>query len=352
MFARRGVHGSEDASLGGEDLESNEAIYAMLEACGLTASGERPPLTPLRGGVSSDIFRVDLPQGPVCVKRALRKLKVAQDWFAPVERNEAEVSWIRTVRSIHPSAAPPLIAADADHHAFVMSYLDPDEYPCWKGSLRDGDIDPSFAASVGEALGKIHAETANRDDIAEIFSNDTLFEALRIEPYLLATAARHADYTDRLSALADTTLATKHALMHGDVSPKNILQGPEGPVFLDSECACYGDPAFDLAFCLNHLLLKSIWRPQWREGCMHCFEALAAGYLAHVGWEPPAEVEARVSGLLAALLLARIDGKSPVEYIRDESDKARVRRIALLLLDQPARELWAIRDAWCKELSE
>lgn len=349
MFPRGGAHGSEDASLEGEDLESSDAIYAMLEACGLTASGERPPLTPLRGGVSSDIFRVDLPQGPLCVKRALRKLKVAQDWFAPIGRNEAEVSWIRTVRSIHPSAAPPLLAADADHHAFVMSYLDPDEYPCWKHSLRDGDIDLSFAVSVGEALGKIHAETANRDDIAETFSNDALFEALRIEPYLLATAARHPDYTDRLSALADTTRTTQRALMHGDVSPKNILHGPEGPVFLDSECACYGDPAFDLAFCLNHLLLKSIWRPQWREGYMRCFDALSTSYLASITWEPPAEVEARASGLLAALLLARIDGKSPVEYITDESAKARVRRFALRFLLQPARELSAIRDAWAGE---
>jgi aminoglycoside phosphotransferase (APT) family kinase protein len=178
-----------------------------------------------------------------------------------------------------------------------------------------------------------------------------MFEALRIEPYLLATAVRHPDYTHSLSALADTTLATRRALMHGDVSPKNILQGPRGPVFLDSECACYGDPAFDLAFCLKHLLLKSIWRPQWREAYVDCFEALSAGYLAHVVWERQAGLEARASGLLAALLLARIDGKSPVEYITDESDKARVRRIALRFLDQPARELREIREAWREELA-
>lgn len=324
----------------------------MLEACGLTASGERPPLTPLQGGVSSDIFRVDLPQGPVCVKRALRKLKVEQDWFAPVERNAAEVSWIRTVRSIHRSAAPPLIAADARHHVFVMSYLDPGAHPCWKESLRDGNVDPRFAASVGEVLGKIHAETANRDDIAGTFSNDSMFEALRIEPYLLATAERHTGHADHLNALAETTRSEKRALMHGDVSPKNILQGPEGPVFLDSECACYGDPAFDFAFCLNHLLLKSIWRPQWRAGYAECFEALAMSYLARVGWERPAEVEARASALLAALLLARIDGKSPVEYVTEESDKATVRRIALRFVAEPPRELREIRDAWCAELTE
>lgn len=327
-------------------MESHDQIYAALEACGLMPSGARPKLTPLQGGVSSDIFRVDLPERPVCVKRALHQLKVEQDWFAPVERSEAEVLWIRAVQSIYPSAAPPLIAADSGRHLFVMAYLDSVEYPCWKNSLRDGSIDAAFAASVGDALARIHAKTANRDELAETFSNDAMFEALRIEPYLLATAVHHLDQMDRLSDLAETTRTTKRTLVHGDISPKNILQGPDGPVFLDAECACYGDPAFDLAFCLNHLLLKSIWRPQWHEAYADCFNALSADYLAHVAWEPRAELEYRASGLLPALLLARIDGKSPVEYVTDESDKARVRRVALRFLDQPARELCEIGDAW------
>jgi aminoglycoside phosphotransferase (APT) family kinase protein len=228
---------------------------------------------------------VDLPERSVCVKRALQQLKVEQDWFAPVERSEAEVLWIRAVATIYPSAAPPLIAADSGRHLFVMAYLDPVDYPCWKSSLRDGGIDATFAASVGEVLVRIHAATAHRNDLAENFSNDAMFEALRIEPYLLATESRHADRADRLRALVETTRKTKRALVHGDVSPKNILQGPEGPVFLDAECACYGDPAFDLAFCLNHLLLKSIWRPQCQKAYADCFEALAASYLARAaGW--------------------------------------------------------------------
>jgi aminoglycoside phosphotransferase (APT) family kinase protein len=327
-------------------MQSHDEIYAALEACGLMQSGACPELTPLKGGVSSDIFRVDLPGRSVCVKRALRQLKVEQDWLAPVERSEAEVLWIRAVEAINPSAVPPLIAADSARHLFVMAHLDPVDYPCWKDSLRDGAIDPAFAASVGEALVKIHAATANRDDLAETFSNDAMFETLRIEPYLLATASRHSEQTERLNALAEATRTTKRALVHGDVSPKNILQGPEGPVFLDSECACYGDPAFDLAFCLNHLLLKSIWRPQWRQTYADCFEALAANYLTRVGWEPRAEFERRASELLPALLLARIDGKSPVEYITDESDKARVQQVALRFLDRPARGLDEISDAW------
>jgi aminoglycoside phosphotransferase (APT) family kinase protein len=149
-----------------------------------------------------------------------------------------------------------------------------------------------------------------------------------------------------LNELAETTLGTRLALMHGDVSPKNILQGPEGPVFLDSECACYGDPAFDLAFCLNHLLLKSAWQPQWRDRYMQCFESLFAGYVSEIDWERQAALEARAASLLSALLLARVDGKSPVEYITTDAQKAYVRRISRHFIAEPAAELGEIRDAW------
>ena len=115
-----------------------------------------------------------------------------------------------------------------------------------------------------------------------------------------------------------TTQANKRALVHGDVSPKNILRGPDGPVFLDAECAWWGDPAFDLAFCLNHLLLKCLWTPSAAAGFLACFDALGAAYLARVAWEPPHALEARAARLLPGLFLARVDGKSPVEYITTE----------------------------------
>ncbi len=110
-------------------------------------------------------------------------------------------------------------------------------------------------------------------------------------------------------------MQTKHALVHGDVSPKNILNGPRGPVLLDPECAFYGDPAFDLAFCLNHLLLKCLWTPAARHGFMACFTSLKDSYLSLVDWEPMTDIEARTARLLPGLFLARVDGKSPVEYI-------------------------------------
>jgi len=138
--------------------------------------------------------------------------------------------------------------------------------------------------------------------------------------------------------------------VHGDVSPKNILCGPSGPVFLDAECAWWGDPAFDLAFCLNHLLLKCLWTPLAVDGFLRCFDVLSAGYLRGVIWEPPDALEQRAAALLPGLLLARVDGKSPVEYVTSESQKDQVRRVARALLADPPVRLTPIRTAWKKEV--
>ncbi len=324
-------------------------ILDALRRMGLLTGGATG--APLTGGVSSDIWRVDLPAGPVCVKRALPKLRVAADWQAPIARNLYEARWMRRAGRAVPDAVPTLLGQDAASGALAMAYLDPADHPLWKDQLRDGHADPDFAASVAAALVRIHAATAADPRLAEEFPTDAIFHAIRLEPYLLATARAHPDRAVALHALAETTARTKRALVHGDVSPKNILAGARGPVFLDAECAWWGDPAFDLAFCLNHLLLKCLWTPIARPGFLACFDRLARTYLAGVDWEPPEKLETRAAHLLPGLFLARVDGKSPVEYLTDERDKDRVRRTARALLAEPVGRLGAVRSAWTEELA-
>ncbi len=115
------------------------------------------------------------------------------------------------------------------------------------------------ACEVGRTVARIHAYSAARPELAAQFDTDAIFFEIRLEPYLLATARRHPDLAPVLQRLVAQTQAHAVALVHGDVSPKNILVGPRGPVLLDAECAWWGDPAFDIAFCLNHLLLKCLW---------------------------------------------------------------------------------------------
>ena len=318
------------------------AIVSLLNRAGLVCDGDAPRFEPLAGGVSSEIWRVAFPGGSVCVKRALPRLRVAQLWEAPVERNRYEWRWMQVAARIAPGSAPRVLAQDAAG-LFAMEYLDGARHPLWKNELRAGRADTAFARQVGERLARIHAATAGDAAIAREFATDAGFHAIRLEPYLLATARVHRDLAGRLQALAERTAATRAALVHGDVSPKNILTGPRGPVFLDAECAWYGDPAFDLAFCLNHLLLKCLWVPEAAPRFLACFEALAAAYLQGYA---TGGLEARAASLLPGLLLARVDGKSPVEYLTGEAQKARVRQVARALLTTPPARLAEVKEAW------
>ena len=314
-------------------------MLELLRVAGLAGPAENPPSRELTGGVSSEIWRVDLATGPVCVKRALPRLRVAQVWEAPVERNRYEHEWLRVANQACAGSAPRVLAQGDG--MFAMECFD---YPLWKEELRQGRVDPSFAAAVGKSLAAIHRGTAGNPDIARRFPTDEIFHAIRLEPYLLATAAKHPDLQEKIAFIYKNTFSTKICLVHGDVSPKNILVGGSGPVFLDAECAWYGDPAFDLAFCLNHLLLKCLWVPAKRLEFLECFDALAKGY------SPEKAIEARASSLLPALLLARVDGKSPVEYL-DAAGQDHVRRMARPLILATPQQLGEVREAWQRSLT-
>ena len=321
-------------------------LVGPLRRMGLLKAGERACLTALTGGVSSDVYLVEAGGRRFCVKRALPKLKVAALWEAPVERNAAEAAWMRAVAGWLPRAVPRVLGEDAKAGLFAMDYLAPEDFSLWKTQLLAGRVEPGFAAAVGRDLAIIHARSAADPGVRNAFANDNTFEAIRIEPYLRATRRAHPALARRFDDLALATLSTKRALVHGDVSPKNILHGPLGPVFLDAECAWFGDPAFDLAFCLNHLLLKGARDGADRARYGAAFSALVGAYLAEVDWESADGLEARAAALLPALFLAKIDGKSPVEYLTLESERASVRRVAAPLIADPPRRLAVVAGVW------
>ena len=326
--------------------ERESELIGSLRRMALVSTNQHIELTPLAGGISSDIYRATLPGSVICVKRALGRLKVAADWRVPVERNRWEVEWLRVAGGIVPGAVPEVLGEDRVAGAFAMTWMPPSEFPVWKKLLIDGEADRRTASAVGDVLGRIHAATADRPDIAARFPTDALFHAIRLDPYLVTAAKAHPDLSGALLALVATTGATRRVLVHGDFSPKNILVGAEGPVFLDAECAWYGDPAFDLAFVLNHLLLKGVWRADRRSDYLAMFAALCAAYRARVTWEPWAGLESRTAALLPGLLLARVDGKSPVEYVTQDRDRNAIRTFARVHLKQRATSLTALAHAW------
>jgi aminoglycoside phosphotransferase (APT) family kinase protein len=322
------------------------ALLPALQRMGLLRPNQAATFTPLTGGVSSLIVKVQTEADCFCVKRALPQLKVSALWEAPVKRNHDEVRWLKFAHRVAPNAVPDILGEDEQDCVFAMTYLAANEYPVWKQRLLDGHVQPETATSVATLLVALHAASAADAQLCRSFDHDDDFMAIRLSPYFLHAASKHPGVADTLEALVKQTLNHKTALVHGDVSPKNILVGPNGPVLLDAECACFGDPAFDLAFVLTHLMLKCVWRPVDTASYLTSFDNLSGSYLRGVSWESSDLLEARTCLLLAAMLLARIDGKSPVEYLTNSTQQEFVRQHGLRWLQHPPKRLAEMRNLW------
>ena len=311
-------------------MTADADIIDGLRGAGLVGEGD-VVLEPLTGGVSCDVWKVETPSGPIVVKRPLEQLRVAAEWHAPIERGQSEVRWLRRARGVDAHMAPEVLA-ELPGYGFAMRFL-PD-CPVWKDELMAGRVDVDFAAAVGRGVAAVHAATANNSADRDAFPNDAMFRALRVDPFLICVAEHDAELAPVLRALAGDLSSRKIALVHGDVSPKNILVSSDGPVFLDAECAVYGDPAFDVAFCTTHLLLKAVWSGDARLN--EAAAALVAAYRSAVDWEDVDGLLLRAGKLTAALLLARVEGKSPAPYLTDPEHKRIVRDQARTLIVAPS----------------
>jgi len=326
---------------------------ALLTELGLLPSGESVSVTPLTGGVASDIVKLTVGNKTYCAKFALPKLKVEADWYAPVHRNAAEYAWLNVVSSIQSKNSLNLYGRSAALHGFIMEYIDGDDVYLWKTSLLAQNENRRESIKVGDLLGLIHAASAKSAFNSTAFQNQNDFHALRIEPYLLHTALVHKDIATHLHALGSTLMTTQSVLVHGDVSPKNILFKADQPILLDAECATMGDPCFDLAFCLNHLILKAIHLSESRAALFNNTHEMWLAYKRHIIWESADQLEKRVCTLLPALMLARVDGKSPVEYLNQQEHDA-VRSITKPFIRTPTESLNVFIgkvDKMLKELS-
>ncbi len=312
-----------------------------------TVRGGSPRLTHLTGGVSSEIHLVEDGDRRFVIKRALEKLKVSEDWFADTSRNRAEEACLRYVGGFLPEAVPAVISSHPEHGFFTMVYLG-EGFTNWKQRLLAGDARVSDAEAAGRVLGEIHRHSSGCEDLSERFNPLEVFHQLRLDPYLVRTAARHPDLAERIHEEVDRLASACDCLVHGDYSPKNILISDDRLVVLDCEVAWMGDGAFDTAFLLNHFYLK----------CLHHhpvgfdLEGMVSGfwksYTASRGGDP--EIESRTVRLLPMLLLARVDGKSPVEYLTDPAKREFVRGFARSAILEPESGLNALTIRWREAL--
>jgi aminoglycoside phosphotransferase (APT) family kinase protein len=270
--------------------------------------------TPFSGGVSSEIYLVEDGPKRFVVKRALAKLKVRDDWFADVSRNASERDYLECVGRIIPGSVPRLYFSCPAEGYFGMEYLGAG-FSSWKDLLLAGEFKIRHVELAAGILGEIHERTAANGAFLKQFDTTTNFHQLRVEPYLLTTGARNPALRAIFDSEARRIESTREALVHGDFSPKNILIHGDRMVLLDCEVAWYGDPVFDVAFLLNHLFLKSLHHAPRGNEVDGMVNAFWRTYAMKRSTADTAAIERRLVPLLLMLMLARVDGKSPVEYL-------------------------------------
>jgi len=326
-----------------------DCIAQEIAAAGLLDGG-RIEARALSGGVSSDIWLLDDGRRRLVVKQALAQLRVASEWKADVGRNAVEQRYLRFVDRIMPGAAPVVRYVSQAHRFFAMDYLG-DDFQTWKARLFAGEVQPGVGESVGAVMGRIHAETWGRDDVRAMFDTTAWFDQLRLDPYLRTLAPLYPVLSSLIHAEIERITRHRICLIHGDFSPKNLLVARDRVVLIDCEAAWFGDPTFDVAFLLNHLLLKALRMSDHRASILAVARSTWRGYAAQLGENRAAVVMAGLPRLLLLLMLARIDGKSPVEYLTADADKQVVRRFTTRRLQNVPGDLESLLSAWTAELS-
>ncbi len=322
------------------NIESPTELVAYLRRAGHLGADETPVVRVLAGGVSNRTVRVGRESGEAWVlKQALPKLRVAVDWFCDPDRIHREalgLHWLGEL--LPPGTVPGLVFEDPAHHVLAMTAV-PEPHQNWKATLLAGQLDQGRVRQCASLLATLHREAAARSrKLKPLFADRAFFETLRLEPYFGYTATQVATASRFLQRLTAETRANALTLTHGDFSPKNLLIHEDRLVLLDQEVMHWGDPTFDVGFVLTHFLSKAHHRPAQRRDFALAAETLWQVYRAEVGnlAESP-RFESRAVRQTLGCLLARVAGRSPLEYLGPTECAAQRDAVLILAADPPTR---------------
>jgi 5-methylthioribose kinase len=334
------------------DIEDFDALRNYLERQGHISAGEPVLFRKLAGGVSNRTVLVAWADGHGwALKQALAKLRVDVDWFSSPERIMVEAKALRWLnRFAPPGTTPAFIFEDPASHLMAMDAI-PEEHENWKTVLLSGRIVADHFQQFGLLLGAIHRRSSEAaSEVCRAFADTSYFENLRLEPYYLYTAERVPVAADFLKTLAQETLGHKHSLVHGDFSPKNTLLHQDKIILLDYEVVHFGDPAFDIGFAMTHFLSKAHHLPCQRTDLANASALFWQAYskqIAPLHWA--GSVEPRAVRHTLACLLARVAGKSPLEYLT-ASEAGRQREVVLRLIAQPSNTINSLIEEFLEQI--
>lgn len=347
--ATGGSPGLSDSAI---NIEHPEELLSFLRARGILGPDEQPVLRTLKGGVSNRTVLVECPErAGFVVKQALSRLRVAVEWCADPRRIHREARGLEYLRHLcPPGSIPQLLFEDRREHLIGMQAV-PEPHCNWKDMLLEGRVNLDHIGQFASLLGAIHSRSWADPELAQSeFADRSFFESLRLEPYYLYSAQQVPDARAFLEQLIEETMAVRLALVHGDYSPKNILVHDDRLILLDHEVTHFGDPAFDVGFSLTHLLSKALHVTFRRREFLDAAQSYVRTYLDSVrrneGFDA---LEARAVRHTLGCLLARVAGRSPLEYLTPAERQAQL-RISLQGMLQPPVHLSALIHAFSEEI--
>jgi hypothetical protein len=315
---------------------ANVAEY--LRERGIVSLRVQPDAEELGWGISNVVLKVSWPGECIVVKQSLAELRVGDDWPFDRSRIVGERDCMAYLGRLLPGASVPGVRF-SDEESFILGMsCAPPGGVLWKEALLDGQTDPAAGRMAGALLARIHRDAALEPAVRDRFADQSPLVQGRIDPYHLTAAEAHPELAPVIHAEVERLLSTQLTLVLGDYCPKNTFVYPDHVFVLDFEVAHWGDPAFDVAFCLCHLVLKASRFPDRGSAYLAVARSFFEAYRrdAAVGLE---RLEAAAVRELGCLLLARIDGKSKVEYLTDEPTKDFVRELAREILLGDERRL-------------
>ncbi|TXG78411.1 MAG: hypothetical protein E6R14_12740 [Thermomicrobiales bacterium] len=336
------------------DIERAPRLLAWLRIHGWIEPDERPFIEVLQGGVSNKTVLVERANGDSWVlKQALPKLRVQVDWFSPVERVHREALGLRWLERIAPPGTiTPLVFEDVPQHCIAMAAV-PQPHENWKQMLLRGEVVPDHVDQFATLLATIHRESAlRRTELEPVFGDRSFFESLRLEPYFGFTAGEAPAARRFLLDLIEETRAHVETLVHGDYSPKNVLVHDGRLVLLDHEVIHFGDPTFDLGFSLTHFLSKAHHLPPRRDAFAEATRQYWERYRGSVANESWADdLEGRAVRKTLGVMLARVRGRSPLEYL-DSSERDRQASAVSELMTDPPHTIFDLTDAFLDRVAD
>jgi 5-methylthioribose kinase len=318
------------------DIEDFAQLLDYLRDARRIDPTELPSIRKLSGGVSNKTLLLIRPGGESWViKQALSKLRVQSDWFSDPARIQVEANGLRYLPRVTPKGSiPSLLFEDTAENLLAMeAVLEPHQN--WKQQLLGGEIEPQFFGQFAKLLGSIHRESFGlRQELEPVFANKQFFKTLRLEPYYQYSATIVKQAAPFLEELVAWTLSRADTLVHGDFSPKNVLVHKKKLILLDHEVLHFGDPAFDVGFSLTHFLSKALHLPQKREALIKAAQLYWRLYLEEVHEMPWVDhLDFRAAQHTLASLLARVCGRSPLEYL-DGEERLIQREIVLEMIEE------------------